>query len=175
MSRIVGILLMLAAWLALWGEVSIVNVVSGVVVVALLSLVVRRTDRAYTIKPIGLIKLLGIFVWRLITSSAAVVLTVVAPTPARLRSGVVAIELSHHSPLVAAIVADAISLTPGTLTLDSRYPDGSDEGDAPPTLIVHVLGLDDPEEIRDDVRYLEGLVLSAIAPNGHPVTEEVSS
>ena len=82
MSRIVGILLMLAAWLALWGEVSIVNVVSGVVVVALLSLVVRRTDRAYTIKPIGLIKLLGIFVWRLITSSAAVVLTVVAPTPA---------------------------------------------------------------------------------------------
>jgi len=172
MSRIVGILLMLAAWLALWGEISIVNVVTGIIVVALLSLLVRRTDRVYTIKPIGLIKLLAIFVWRLITSSAAVVLTVVAPTPERLRSGVVAIELSHRSPLVAAIVADAISLTPGTLTLDSRYPD---EGDTPPTLFVHVLGLDDPEKIRDDVRYLEGLVLSAIVPNGHPVSEEVVS
>lgn len=175
MSRFVGLLLMLAAWLALWGEVSIVNVVSGIVVVTLLSLVVRRTDRSYTINPVGLVKLLAIFVWRLITSSAAVVLTVVAPSPARLRSGVVAIVLSNHSPLVAAIVADAISLTPGTLTLDSRYPDGSDEGDAPPTLFVHVLGLDDPEAIRDDVRHLEQLVLAAVKPNGHRASEEVAS
>ena len=175
MGRVVGILLMLAVWLALWGEISIVNVASGIVVVALLSLVVRRTDRTYTINTLSLIKLLAIFVWRLITSSAAVVLTVLAPSPSRLRSGVVAIELSHHSPLVAAIIADAISLTPGTLTLDSRYPNHSNEGDAPPTLFVHVLGLDDPEEIRDDVRYLEGLVLSAVVPNKPFAAKEVAS
>ena len=54
------------------------------------------------------------------------------------------------------IVADAITLTPGTLTLDIS-PDSS-------TLYVHVLGIGDPEEVRADVADLERLVVGAIEP-----------
>ncbi len=164
MSVILSPLFMLLVWLALWGEITVVNVVSGIVVVAIVTLVFRRLPRhRHRLHPLGLVKLLAIFVWRLVTSSVTVVLTVLAPTPARLRSGVVGVELTHPSPLVAAIVADAISLTPGTLTLDVRYPGGR-RGAAPPSIYIHVLGLADPEAIRNDVHGLERLVLSAVTP-----------
>jgi multicomponent Na+:H+ antiporter subunit E len=164
-SWLVPTLFALVVWLALWGEVSAVNVVSGVLVVAILALLFRPEPRAHTLHPLALVRLLAVFVWRLVSSSVTVVIAVLAPTPARLRSGVVGVALSHPSTLVATIVADAISLTPGTLTLEARYAD--DDGStptAPPVLYIHVLGLSDPAAIRDDVRRLEQLVVSAITP-----------
>ena len=166
MSRLLAPLFVLLVWLALWGEVTVANVVSGVLMVALIGLIIRPVPRRHTLNPLSLVRLLAVFVWRLVTSSMTVVLAVLAPTPARLRSGVVGVSLSQHSQLVATVVADAISLTPGTLTLEARYPDHEDDPIGPnPVLYVHVLGLDDPQEVRDDVAKLERLVLSAITPN----------
>jgi multicomponent Na+:H+ antiporter subunit E len=169
-NRLLPTAFVLIVWLALWGEVSVVNVASGMLVVAILALVFRPTPREHTLHPLALVRLLAVFVWRLLSSSATVVLTVLAPTPARLRSGVVGVALSHPSRLVATIVADAISLTPGTLTLEARYAGDEDGGgDAtegtPPVLYIHVLGLADADAIRDDVRRLERLVVAAVTPN----------
>ena len=165
MRRLTAPVLLLVAWLALWGEISVINLLGGVAVAAMVWLLfVRGSRRVYRIRPIGLMRLLVVFVWRLVTSSATVVRTVIAPTPARLRSGVVGVPLSDPSPLVASIVADAISLTPGTLTLEVRYP-GNGDRSRPPSLYIHVLGLSDVDELRDDVRGLERLVLSAITPD----------
>jgi len=165
-SRLVPTSFALVVWLALWGEVSVVNVASGVLVVAILALLFRPDPRGHTLHPLALVRLLAVFVWRLVSSSATVVLAVLAPTPIRLRSGVVGVGLSHPSPLVATIVADAISLTPGTLTLEARYADGESSRNAPPVLYIHVLGLSDPAAIRDDVQRLERLVVSAVTPKG---------
>jgi multicomponent Na+:H+ antiporter subunit E len=166
-NRLLPTVFVLAVWLALWGEISVVNVASGVLVVAILAVLFRPDPRRHRLHPLALIRLLAVFVWRLVSSSATVVLTVIAPTPARLRSGVVGVPLSQPSPLVATIVADAISLTPGTLTLEARYA-GDDDGESPdsrpPVLYIHVLGLSDPEAIRADVRSLERLVVSAVTP-----------
>jgi multicomponent Na+:H+ antiporter subunit E len=166
-SRLLPTVLALVVWLALWGEISFVNVISGIVVVAILAALFRPTPRQHTLHPLALVRLLAVFVWRLISSSATVVLAVLAPTPARLRSGVVGVGLSHPSTLVATIVADAISLTPGTLTLEARYPDENEDEaveTTPPVLYIHVLGLSDPAAIRDDVKRLERLVVSAVTP-----------
>ena len=165
MKWLIPTLFALVVWLALWGEVSAVNVVSGILVVAILAVLFRPEPRAHTLHPFALVRLVAVFVWRLVSSSATVELAVLAPTPARLRSGVVGVPLTHPSPLVATIVADAISLTPGTLTLEARYPNGDGSSPTePPTLYIHVLGLSDPTAIRDDVRKLERLVVSAITP-----------
>ena len=160
MSRLLAPGLVLVVWLALWGEVSWANLASGLVVVALIGVIIRPVPRAHRVNLVALVRLVLVFFWRLITSSAIVVRTVLVPTPQRLRSGVVAIPLTHDSKLVATIVADAISLTPGTLTLEARG--------TPPVLYVHVLGLDDPEDVREDVRGLEALVLRAVTPNDEP-------
>lgn len=165
MNRFIPRLFALVVWLALWGEVSVVNVVSGVLVVGILALLFRPEPRGHTLHLVALVRLLAVFAWRLVSSSATVVLAVLAPTPARLRSGVVGVELSHPSSLVATIVADAISLTPGTLTLEARYAhDDGSVASVPPVLYIHVLGLADPAAIRDDVRRLERLVVSAVTP-----------
>lgn len=164
LSRLLPPLFVLVVWLALWGEVSVANLVSGVLVVALIGLIIRPVPRRHTLNPLSLLRLLAVFVWRLVSSSATVVLAVLAPTPARLRSGVVGVSLSQHSRLVATIVADAISLTPGTLTLEARYRDEDPPVGSPPVLYIHVLGLADPEDIRADVHRLERLVVSAVTP-----------
>ena len=164
MSWLAPMVFALVVWLALWGEVSVVNVASGVLVVAALALLFRPDPRGHTLHPLALVRLLAVFVWRLVSSSVTVVVAVLAPTPARLRSGVVGVALSHPSTLVATIVADAISLTPGTLTLEARYADDGSSESVPPVLYIHVLGLSDPAAIRDDVRRLERLVVSAITP-----------
>ena len=173
MNRLLPTLLALTVWLALWGEISFINVISGIVVVAILAALFRPEPRQHTLHPLALVRLLAVFVWRLLSSSATVVLAVLAPTPARLRSGVVGVGLSHPSPLVATIVADAISLTPGTLTLEARYADENEDDTVeltPPVLYIHVLGLSDPAAIRDDVRRLERLVVSAVTPKSEDRT-----
>ena len=68
----------------------------------------------------------------------------------------VACPLLNQTPLVATIVSDAITLTPGTLTLDVRTD--------PTVLYVHVLGLGDPDDVRADVKELERLVVGAVEP-----------
>lgn len=158
MNRLLPPALVFIVWIALWGELTWANVVSGVVVVAVIGYLIRPVPRAHEVHAVALVRLLAVFAVRLVTSSAAVVMTVLAPTPRRLRSGVVAVRLSQDSDLVATIVADAISLTPGTLTLDAR-PEGTRI-----VLYIHVLGLGDPEAIRTDVEGLEALVLSAVTP-----------
>lgn len=178
MSRLIPPLFVLVVWLALWGEISAANIASGILVVALIGLIIRPVPRRHTLHPLAIVRLLGVFIWRLVSSSTVVVLAVLAPTPARLRSGVVGVPLSQHSQLVATIVSDAISLTPGTLTLEARYADYGDSDDDlspsghPPILYIHVLGLDDPEAIRTDVRRLEELVVSAVTPSEQPAKND---
>jgi multicomponent Na+:H+ antiporter subunit E len=155
-NRVIGPLGLLAVWLLLWGEVTIANVASGLVVVALVVAVDRRlrAPAEHRVRPQWVAVVVLDLLRRLVAASWAVVLTVLAPTDDRLRSGVVRVELRTRSPLVATVVGDLISLTPGTLTLDVR--DGA--------LLVHVLGLRDPERVRQEVRDLERLVLRAFTP-----------
>jgi multicomponent Na+:H+ antiporter subunit E len=155
-NRVIGPLGLLAVWLLLWGEVTVANVASGLLVVAIVVAVDSRlrAPSEHTVHPHWVIVVVVDLLRRLVAASWTVVLTVLAPTEERLRSGVVRVELRTRSPLVATVVADLISLTPGTLTLDVR--DGA--------LLVHVLGLGDPDAVRHEVHALERLVLRAFTP-----------
>lgn len=156
MSRAAGPAGLLVVWLLLWGELSAANVASGLLVVGLVVLADRRLrlPRRHRVHPVRVLVLLADLALRLVVASWAVVLTVLRPSPDRLRSGVVRVPLSATSPTVVTLVADLISLTPGTLTLDAR--DG--------VLYVHVLGLVDPDRVRSDVGQLERLVTAALTP-----------
>jgi multicomponent Na+:H+ antiporter subunit E len=60
------------------------------------------------------------------------------------RSGVIAVPTELTSDLALTVLANMITLTPGTLTLDisldRRY------------LYVHTLNLDDPEDVKQEIR-----------------------
>ena len=68
-------------------------------------------------------------------------------------AGIVAVPLRGCSDAVATLIADAISLTPGTLTLEVRRD--------PLTLYVHALDTRDVEQVQRDVRTLEVLAVRA--------------
>jgi multicomponent Na+:H+ antiporter subunit E len=146
------------AWLLLHGEITVANVLWGVVLGAGLAVVfpIDPSARRHRLHPWALIKLIAFVLTALVVSSMEVIKLIVRPTPKALRAGVVRIPLEHNSPLTTTIVANSITMTPGTMTLTA--------GVEPPELHVHAIGLADVDEFRDSVRALERRVVAALEP-----------
>lgn len=141
-------------WLALWGEASVANVLSGAVVVSCVTWVFGRDQvLSYTVKPIPAVKLVGNVLVSLVGSSARVVRAVFSSDPLRVQTSIQEVQLRRGSVLVGAVVANSITLTPGTMTLDFK--------EETMTLVVHVLGYVDPSAFEDDILRLETLVADA--------------
>lgn len=150
---------LLLIWLALWGEVSIANLASGVVVVALLNwLFVEDLASTYRVRIVPAVRLLGFVGWSLVASSARVVAAILLPTPQRTVTSVQQVQLESGSTFIGSIVANAITLTPGTMSLELD-PDSL-------TLSVHVLGEVEPEAFRRGILELEQRVVRAVSKRG---------
>lgn len=143
-------------WVAAWGDVSLGTALAGALVGSAVALLVRGgTDEPRsTARPLAVAVFAVWFVGKLIQSTAEVAWEVVTPRN-RIREGVVAVPIRGVSATITTIVANAISLTPGTLTLEVR------ERDDAVVLYVHVLHLDEPEHVRRDVLHLEALAIRA--------------
>ncbi len=147
---------LLVVWVLLQGELTVANLVGGLAVVAGLALLFPTGRRAaHRVDPVGAAVFVGTLLRDLVVSSWAVVVTVLRPTPDRIHTEVIPVQLSTRSPLVASIVANSISLTPGTLTVDvDLTADGH-------LLDVHVLGRVDRAEFTESILALERRVARA--------------
>lgn len=155
-------MVLVAVWLALWGTVSLANLLSGAIVAALVLAVVNRRpgedhDRIHIV---AAARLVVWFSWQLIVASAVVAWEVVRRTQ-RVRQGIVEVPLRTDSDRVTTLVANIISLIPGTLTLELA--------DDPRRLFVHVLHLRDVDDVRREVEHLEDLVVRAVMPSLLPL------
>lgn len=169
------VLVLTVTWVLLQGDLTVGNVLGGVVVGLGVMLLVplAPTPRSHRIHPVGLARFVAFVLWSLVTSSIAVVVTAIAPTPARVRSGIVRVELPGATPLVATLVANAITLTPGTMTLTAETDaDGA-------TLHVHALGLGDLDDFRAEIADLHRRARAAATPvdatGPAPATPEATS
>lgn len=153
MSRIVRVLAILVAWLAMWSDLSVANVVSGLAVAAVIVVGFDTwSHRPMRLRPVRAAKFAVYFLYKLVESTWAVSRAVVAPRH-RVHTGIISVPLQGCSDAVATLIADAITLTPGTLTLEVRRD--------PLTLYIHALDTRDLEAIRRDVRALEVLAVRA--------------
>lgn len=174
---IVRVAVLLVLWVALQGDLTFGNVVGGLIVIAGISVlfpVSRRTT--HRLHPVGAVVFVGRLLYDLVVSSIAVARAVVRPTPTRTATAVVPVPLETASRLVASIVANAITLTPGTMTVDVRVEGGRQ------VLDVHVLGEFEHDDFVASIAALERRVARAItpiapAPGGAPTspTPEVTS
>lgn len=160
LNRVAGGAGIVVIWVLLFGELTVANLLGGVVVAtAVTMLFPRRDPRArHRGSAWGCLVLIADLAVQLVVSSARVAVAVIRPTPSRVRTQVVRVPLRTDSELVATVVADLITLTPGTLALDVRHD--------PERVIVHALGEMDPTEVRASVQALEARVLRAITPEG---------
>lgn len=160
--RGVRALVLIAVWVALWGQLSLANVVSGVLVVIAVDLlfpggpdVVAPEDEG-GFRVVAALKFLVLFAWALLVATWQVAVAVVRPR-LRIAEGIVAVPLISRSPIIATFVANAITLTPGTLTVDVSPP----QPDGSLVLYVHALDAADVDAVRADGRRFEELAVAA--------------
>jgi multicomponent Na+:H+ antiporter subunit E len=147
---------LVAVWVALWESASVANLASGLAVGGLLLLAFPiRTTAPGTgrFRPVAAVRFLGYFLWKLLEANAIVAWEVITPSNAGVKEGIVAVPVTGASDAVVSILANAISLTPGTLTLEVERD--------PTVLYIHVLHLDTADKARRDVLRLELAVLRA--------------
>lgn len=149
-------MLLVSFWLLAWGEVSVANVASGIVVAAGLLVAFpphRPAVSGPTISPVGTARLILYVLGQLVPSNVLVTREIVCRR-SRIQTGVLAYPLEQPSEAVLSLMAHVIALTPGTMTVEAT----SD----PPVLYVHFLLLDDLAKARRTVARLERLAVAAL-------------
>jgi multicomponent Na+:H+ antiporter subunit G len=149
--RVVGVLVV---WMLLWRDVSVGTLVGGSLLALAIEAARIRSESPIRVDPVGMVKFVARYIVLVFASNARVAWEVVTPSNEAIREAIVACPLKSDSVTVAIVVANAVTFTPGTLTLELA--------DAPRTLYVHVLHFTDAESVRESVSELEDLVLKAL-------------
>jgi multicomponent Na+:H+ antiporter subunit E len=149
---------LVGVWLLLQGELTVANVLGGVALGLFLTAMFPVSEHVvhHRFHPWAFTKLILFVLYSLVISSWEVIKVILHPTPTSLRSGIVRVRLEAESPLTTTIVANAVTLTPGTMTLTARVD--------PAELHIHALGLADPEEFRESVLDLERRTGASLTP-----------
>lgn len=157
MRRFAILVWLVVVWITLWEVASWANLLGGALVAAAVVYLLppHRSSRAVGFRPVAALRLLLYFLWELIQASAFMAWEVMTPRN-RIGAAVVSVPLSSDVAGVVTAVANMVSLTPGTVTLDV------DEANR--TIFVHVLHLKSVEETRKSVEKLEALNLAAFPP-----------
>jgi multicomponent Na+:H+ antiporter subunit E len=111
--------LLALAWAAVNGQFTLGSLLTGFALGFAILLLLRRVVGApdYAYKARQAFGLAGFFVWELVLSNLRVAYDVITPNY-RMRPGVVAIPLDVTTDAQITLLANLITLTPGTLTLD---------------------------------------------------------
>ncbi len=139
-------LLLALAWAALLGQVTLANLVAGYVLGFLLLWITRRAlpPSPYFHKLRLFASFLGFYLWKLVLANLRVAYDVLTPQH-HMRPGIVAIPLDVETDAEITLLANLISLTPGTLALDVS----SDRG----VLYLHAMYVEDPDAVRQEIKY----------------------
>ena len=145
-------------WVGLWGSVTPANVLGGLAlgILLLLAFPLSHVDTPGIVRPVPLLRFAGYFAVDLVRSSLQVSRLVLRPT-LRLRQAVLAVPVRGASDRLLTLLANAISLTPGTLTLEVDRPRS--------TLYIHVIDAGDSpgaELVRAKILAVERLAILAV-------------
>jgi multicomponent Na+:H+ antiporter subunit E len=110
---------LMLVWILLWGTFSAANVISGLAVALVITLllplpVVPIEGRVH---PLTLMRLVGLVAWYLVVSSAQLAWLAIKPGPPPL-SAVLRAHMAIKSDLVLALAVNIVNLTPGTIVLE---------------------------------------------------------
>jgi len=145
--RVIRAVALVALWVLLWGDLTVANVAGGVLVAGfVLVLFPSGASGPVPLRPVAALRFAAYFAVQVVRSNVTVARTVISPR-GRINRGIVAVPLQGCSDAVVTLIADAITLTPGTLTVDARG--------RPAVLYVHVMSFDDADSARADVDDLE--------------------
>ncbi|MQB43747.1 Na+/H+ antiporter subunit E [Rhizobium sp. ICMP 5592] len=137
-------LLLAIVWAAITGSASFLNLVFGFVLSAFALAIVRESYGGvlYLGRIRRILALLLLFLRELAKSAWAVAVTVMSPKM-DVKPGIFAFPLTVDRDFEIALLANLITLTPGTLSVDVS--------EDRKTLYVHALDCSDPEAVKHDI------------------------
>lgn len=141
---LINIILMLA-WAMVNGEITPENLLAGFVLGYLMLALTQRAlgTGGYTSRAVAVIAFAGYFLWELLKSNVRVAIEVLTPGN-DMKPGIVAVPLTCQRDLEIILLANLITLTPGTLSIDVS--------DDKKVLYVHSMYIDDVEEFRESIK-----------------------
>lgn len=149
-------LLLAVTWVVLTGDVGGMNILFGLLVgYAVLGIMQRQMPslRGYTRRLPRLLRFLAFFAKELVVANLTVAFDIITPVW-HMKPGVIAMPLEAKTELEITMVANIISLTPGTLSLDVS--------DDRRVLFIHAMFLDNEQELRDSLQDMERRVLEIL-------------
>jgi multicomponent Na+:H+ antiporter subunit E len=110
---------LMLVWILLWGTVSAANIVSGLAVAVIITLLLPlpQVPIEGRVHPVSLLRFIGLIGWYLVVSSMQLAWLAVKPGPPPL-SAVLRAHMAIKSDLVLALAVNMINLTPGTIVLE---------------------------------------------------------
>lgn len=137
--------LLALAWASVTGLFTGVNLFIGFFLGFLILVFADRSteQRSYITMVYRVANFMGFFIWDLILANIRMAYTVLFPSRT-MRPGIIAIPLDAKTDAEIMLVANLISLTPGTFSIDVS----TDRS----TLYVHEMYIDDVELLRYDIK-----------------------
>ncbi len=139
-------LLLAAIWAALNGSFALHNLVLGYILGAI---IIWLFGRKAQLKKLHFphvwagIKLIAVFAVELVKANIQVLIQVFSPR-LKIKPGIIAVPIDVHGAMWISTLANMITLTPGTITVEVA-PDNK-------ILYVHALNIDDEEQIKADIK-----------------------
>lgn len=158
-ARVGAIVWLTVVWCAVMESFTAGTIVAGVLVATALTLVFpsRRGPIArIRLYPWSFLVMNAVFFVELVRANLQVSWAVISPERAGLRRGIVAVPLVESSDLVLNLLANAVSLTPGTLILEVRRD--------PMVLYIHVLQLRAESDVHRSVLGMQRRIVAAFGP-----------
>jgi multicomponent Na+:H+ antiporter subunit E len=140
-----GNLLLALVWVAMSGHFDVLNLAVGFafgyLVLYLLQRVIGRSR--YFARTMGLVRFAAFYVVEVVRANLRVAFDVVTPTDYA-KPGVVAVPLDARTDVEITLLANLITMTPGSLAVDVA--------DDRSVIYVHAMYLDDPDELRRQIK-----------------------
>lgn len=174
MKLLLRTFLLALIWAGLWGDLNVANLFVGAIVgfAVLIAWSKQRKptvagdqgaidpagcdeDMSFRINPFRATIYLAVFAYLLIRSTLDLTIQTLSPRP-KIHQAIVECQLQTGSALIATIVANSVSMTPGTLTVEISG--------RPHKLFVHTLRFTDGSSLQETVSMLERLALRALRP-----------
>lgn len=158
--RVLLVLWLAGVWELLWGGTWLPNALGGVLVGIVLVAVLTPAGRAFRsthrvgVRPLAAVRFAVVFLFEVARANVIVAWQVATWRSQRFREAVLAVPTQLRSPGLVTLLADCVSLTPGTLTLDTD-PDRH-------VLYIHALHIDDDgTSVRNAVARFERMIAAA--------------
>jgi len=164
----VPILWLLVVWIALWEQFTLSTALAGVLVAAGLLLVFRPGGgiTRWSLRPFAALRFVGYFLVQFVEANLHVAAAVLQPSRIRGRQAIVEIPITVTNPALVAILASAVSLTPGTsvIEIDTEAP----------SLVLHVLEFHSRAATDRSVHELEWRIARAFGQHIEPTWRQTA-